>query len=105
MLIPCGHRVIVKLDVVEEVTSGGIIIGKSSAEQLEEAGLYGTLIAVGPTAWKDHGSKPWAEVGDRVAVSKYSGLTMMEPGSSTKFRLANDEDILVVLRPGEQPMP
>ena len=98
MIVPAGHRVLVKIDEVEEKTNGGIFIPKTSQEQQEEAGIFGTLVAVGETAWKDFGGKAWAAVGDRVMIAKYGGFVAKEPGSSEKFRILNDEDIVAVLR-------
>lgn len=98
MIVPSGHRVLVKIDEVEEKTQGGIIITKSSAERQEEAGIFGTLVAVGDTAWKDFGGRAWACVGDRVMIAKYGGFIAQEPGDSNKYRILNDEDIVAVIR-------
>ena len=98
MIVPCGHRVLVKIDEVEEVTAGGIIITKSTAQQQEEAGIFGTVVAVGDTAWKDFGGRSWACVGDRVMIAKYGGFIAQEPGTAEKFRILNDEDIVAVIR-------
>jgi len=98
MLVPCGHRVLVKIDAVEEKTAGGIIITKTSAEKQEEAGIFGTIVAIGETAWKDFGGRNWASVGDRVMIAKYGGFIAQEPDTADKFRILNDEDIIAVLR-------
>jgi co-chaperonin GroES (HSP10) len=37
-------------------------------------------------------------VGDRVAVSKYSGFNIEDPDTGELFRLCNDEDVLCVIR-------
>jgi chaperonin GroES len=100
MLIPCGHRVLVKIDEVEEKTSGGIVIPKTTAAQQEEAGIFGTLVAVGETAWKDFGGRSWAAVGDRVMIARYGGFIAQEPGTAEKFRILNDEDIISRIIPG-----
>ena len=98
MLVPCGHRVLVKIDEVEETTKGGIVIPKSTAAQQEEAGIFGTLVAVGETAWKDFGGRNWACVGDRVMIARYGGFIAQEPDTTEKFRILNDEDIVAVIR-------
>jgi co-chaperonin GroES (HSP10) len=98
MIVPCGHRVLVKIDEVEEVTKGGIIITKTTAQQQEEAGIFGTIVAIGETAWKDFGGRNWASVGDRVMIAKYGGFLAQEPGTDEKYRVLNDEDIVAVIR-------
>ena len=98
MIIPCGHRVLVKIDEVEEKTNGGIFIPKTIADKQEEAGIFGTIVAIGETAWKDFGGRAWATVGDRVMIAKYGGFIAQEPDTAEKFRILNDEDIVAVLR-------
>lgn len=99
MLVPAGHRVLVKPDTVEEVTKGGIILTATVKEKDELAGIFGTVVAVGDTAWKDYSSgEPWAKVGDRVAFAKYGGFIIADPATDEQFRLLNDEDIVAVIR-------
>ena len=98
MIKPAGHRVLVRIDEAEEVTKGGIIITKTIADKQTEAGIFGTLVAVGPTAWQgfDDGLA-WVEVGDRVAIAKYGGFIIEDPQTKEQFRLLNDEDICAIL--------
>ena len=98
MISPAGHRVLVKVDEVEKVTKGGIIITDTIADRKQEAGIYGTVVAVGPTAWKafDDG-QPWAGVGDRVAFAKYGGF-IIEDTDEEQYRLLNDEDVVAVIK-------
>jgi chaperonin GroES len=98
VLIPCGHRVLVKIDEVQEKTAGGIIIAKTIADKQEEAGIFGTIVAIGETAWKDFGGRSWASVGDRVMIAKYGGFIAQEPDTVEKFRVLNDEDIICIVR-------
>ena len=98
MIVPCGHRVLVKIDEVEEKTAGGIVIPKTTAERQEEAGIFGTIVAIGETAWKDFGGRSWASIGDRVMIAKYGGFIAQEPGTAEKFRVLNDEDIVAVIK-------
>ena len=110
---PSGNRVVVRPDEIEKVTEGGIIIAETIAERHEVAQATGTLIAVGPDAWKHitrktyeniEGklrlkeiettgySEPFAEVGERVAFAKYGGLRVQGADGYT-YRILNDEDI------------
>lgn len=110
---PAGNRVVVKPDDVERKTEGGIIIPDKQADQHAHAQTIGTLVAVGPDAWRhvtkkryrlidgefklvemetSGYSKPFAEVGDRIAFAKYGGL-VVEGEDGEQYRILNDEDV------------
>ena len=98
MIVPAGHRVLVKIDEAETVTAGGIIVAATIVDKNTEAGIFGTLVAVGDTAWKDFGGRAWACVGDKVVIAKYGGFVIEDPATKDRYRLLNDEDIVAVLR-------
>jgi len=105
MIKPCGHRVLVKCDEVDEKTSGGLYLAVQTKERKENEQIFGNLVAVGPTAWKafdkdDPEWKPWAKVGDRVTFAKYGGFSIEDPVTKEKFRILNDEDIVSVIVEG-----
>lgn len=93
---PAGHRVLVKPDVVEEVSKGGIIIQHTNKDRIADAQISGELIAVGPNAWAafDDG-KPWAKPGDRVLFAMHGGYSIKVNGEV--FRVMNDEDITAIV--------
>lgn len=97
MLVPCGHRVIIKPDPVEEKSKGGIVVvATEQEERMQKAGnMKGTIISVGPTAWRafDDG-KPWAKEGDRVYYAKYAGKFIVDPETEEEYVICNDEDIV-----------
>ena len=99
MIVPAGHRVLVKVEEAEKVTKGGIIIADSIADKNTEANIFGIVVAVGENAWKafDDGVA-WATVGDRVAFAKYGGFVIQDPDTGEKFRLLNDDDITAIIR-------
>lgn len=99
-ITPCGWRVVVEPEAVEEVSKGGIIIFTPSAADKEAlAQIYGRVVAVGPEAWADSraaGHPAWAAVGDRVIFGKYAGLIF--PGADgRKYRVINDKDVVAVV--------
>ena len=99
MIKPAGYRVIVKPDLVEEVTESGLFVAWENKDREQAGAFYGTLVAIGPSAWKayDDGT-PWASVGDRVVFSRYAGRYIDDPDDiDTKYILLNDEDILAVI--------
>ena len=112
---PVGNRVLVKPDTLDEYSDGGIYVPEKVRERHEASASYGSVVSVGLDAWQHsverirhhHGngeselveerfteySKPFAEVGDRIAFSPHIGLDSMgEDG--VKYMLINDEDVL-----------
>lgn len=72
-------KVLVLVDEHVKQTSGGIVIPDQIAERHTLSSEFGTIIAVGPAAFKlsDDGYQKWTgrrpEPGDRVCVERYSG--------------------------------
>lgn len=99
MIEPAGHRVLVRIEEVENKTKSGLFIPTDVAEKETEANIFGILVAIGNNAWKgfDDGV-PWAKVGDRVAIAKYGGFIIKDPETGEKLRLLNDEDITAIIR-------
>ena len=94
---PCGHRVAVKLKKIEDVTESGIVISTGSQKTREQYGTEEAYVEmIGKTAFKafDDG-EPWCEVGDLVAITKYSGKDYEHEDDI--YRVINDEDIMAVL--------
>jgi chaperonin GroES len=98
---PCGNKILVQMDKVEEVSKGGIFIPTQKTEKDAMSQMVGTLIAVGNCAWEDQ-PYPWAKVGDRVKFAKYAGYLHTEEGDDTLYRVMHDLDIVMVLPNGEE---
>lgn len=110
---PCGDRVLIKPDDIEEKTEGGIIIPGTVSELHAMAQSIGTFVAAGPDAYIDSVSRdsegrvverrgfsrPFATPGDRVAFAKYGGLQVTGKDGQV-YRLMNDVDITAVVEPG-----
>lgn len=95
MLEVLGHRVLVKPDPIEEKTSSGLIISYGDKELLHKRAMdRGTLVGVGPNAWKafDDG-QAWANAGDKVYYAKHAGKILTDPDTDEEYVLLNDEDI------------
>lgn len=99
-IIPTGHRLVVKLQKAETTSRGGIIIEtEETASRANFAAQFGTVMAIGPNAFKDFGDgKPWCKTGDKVMLAKYSGVDQMDPASKDIFRIINDEDVFAVVK-------
>lgn len=107
MLIPCGHRVLLVLDKLEETDEtfksaklAGIEIPKEFREvRLEQNAVdRGVVVSIGSTAFKDFGGEPWCAVGDYIAFARHSGKYITDPGTKEEFVLINDEDIVCVIK-------
>ena len=118
---PCGNRILIEPDAVDEVTEGGILIPKQVTDRHADAAGYGKVIALGPdcythaVTYKDSKKSAggweqierattgytarWVNVGNRVAFRPYIALNSTgEDGK--KYLLLNDEDILAVVTKG-----
>lgn len=99
---PCGNKILVQMDKVDEVNPGGKIhIPRQVTERDEMSQMVGTLVAVGECAWADQ-PHVWARVGDRVKFAKYAGFLHKEEGSDTPYRVMHDLDVVMVLPKGEK---
>lgn len=101
MIEVVGHRVLVEPFEVETKTESGIQLVVN--EDREFAGQeYGTIVAIGPDAWKDFSDgTPWAMVGDQIIYSRYGGKIVKHPDGEKKFVVLNDEDVLAKIHPKE----
>lgn len=97
---PCGNKILVKMDRVEEVSKGGIVLPGVKTERDSMAQMVGTIVAVGPMAWADQ-SVAWAKPGDKVKFAKYAGYLHTEEGDDSLYRVMHDLDIVMVLPQGE----
>ena len=98
MLTPVLHRILLKLDNVEEVTESGIIISKDLVKKERKAVEKGIVVAIGDTAFKDYGGDAGTlAVGDRVIIAQYSGKEVKDL-DDTEYVIINDEDVLCILQ-------
>jgi len=97
MIIPLLHRVLLKLDSVEEVTESGIIISKTLVDKERKAIEMGTVVSIGDQAFKDFGGDATTiAVGDRVVIARYSGKEVTD--GDEKYILVNDDDVLCITK-------
>ena len=93
---PAGFHIIVKADF-EEVTKSGIVLAVSDRQGIASVDT-GTIVAIGPTAWKayDDGS-PWAKLGDRIGYGRYAGkIVYHKDYPEDKYVLLADGDVQVI---------
>ncbi len=93
MLKPCGDRVLVKPNVEEERTAGGILLPDTAKERPQ----WGEVVAVGPGKWDESGKTrvPMdVKVGDKVVFAKYGGTEVKLDG--VEHLILRESDILAV---------
>ncbi len=105
-IVPCGHRVLVKLakpkDEVVRMSAGGIITqiaDKKTLEAEKHAMQEAYVVDIGPSAFRIFGDgAPWCKVGDLVLIAKYSGEDRTDIEEDAVYRIINDENIFAVFR-------
>jgi len=112
---PSANRVLVRPDTIEEKNTESVIqLPDEVINRYEQGQATGVLIDVGPDAWNhvtervyavhENGERqliqerfrgysgPFADIGDRIAFAKYSGLRV-KGEDGIKYLVLNDEDI------------
>jgi len=100
---PAGNKILVQCDSIENKSKGGIILHAPGTllDRQEMKQMLGTVIAMGPLAYKDQGVD-WVKVGDRVKFTQYAGYLHTEEGDEeTKYRVMHDLDVVMVYKGDE----
>jgi len=90
---PLYDRVVVKVLEQEEKTRGGIVLPDTAKEKPQK----GEVIAVGPGAVRDDGTRvpPEVKAGDKVLFAKYAGTEVKVDGE--ELLILRESDILAVV--------
>lgn len=93
MIKPLNDRVVVKVLEGEETTRGGIVLPDTAKEKPQK----GEVVAVGPGAVRDDGSRtaPEIQAGDKVLFAKYAGTEVKIDGE--EYLILREADILAVV--------
>ena len=102
-ITPTGNRILVKPDKVETKTKSGIILTIDEKRE-GAASVTGTVVAIGPLAWKEFVDgtfkkvyDEYAQIGDRVQYRRYTGIVVEGDDPADYFLLMNDNDVLAVV--------
>ena len=92
-LKPLGDRLIVEPIEQEEMTASGIVL----PETAKEKPMQGKVLAAGPGARKDDGSRAEldVQVGDTVLYAKYAGTEVKIDGN--KYLILKETDVLAIV--------
>ena len=93
-----GHRVLIKPQLAEKQTASGIIVSFDNDRKAAIDSDKGTIVAVGPQAYKDFGDgTPWVKEGDFVYYAKYGAKVIKDSEDGEIYVICNDDDILLGL--------
>lgn len=100
-LRPTGYNVLVAVDVLEEITVGGIILPPQHIERENGGSDKGRIVSVSPMAfkggdWLDEPSPP--QVGDVVLFQRYAGKEIELDEAAVKYRVIADADIKGIMQ-------
>lgn len=92
-LKPLGDRLIIEPIEQEEMTASGIIL----PETAKEKPMQGKVLAVGPGARKEDGTRALLDVktGDTVLYAKYAGTEVKV--QDNKYLILKESDVLAVV--------
>ena len=97
-LQPIEYKVLIKLDEVEEKTTGGLFIPETARDREQMMQVKAVLIATGGDAFGDM-AEPTPRIGDRIYVAKAAGYHVTGADGET-YRLINDKDIAAIVEEG-----
>ena len=92
-LKPLGERLIVEPIEQEETTAGGIVLPETAKEKPQK----GQVVAVGPGARDENGSRIEMDVSekDEVLFAKYAGTEIKIEGK--KLLILKESDVLAIV--------
>ena len=93
-LQPLGRAVLVKPYVVEEKTSGGIILPNDVRTKDQLAEQKAVVVEIGKFAWSEE-PEPRAKIGDKILFSKWAGYQAVGVADGEVYRVVNDSDIFM----------
>ena len=98
------HRVLIKQDKLEDANKEyvkmralGLVLAETEDRKRAQAGVdTGTVVAIGPTAFKDFGTTSPILVGDNIAYARFAGKFITDPATQEEYVALNDEDVICV---------
>lgn len=107
-IIPVAHRLVIKpFDITESddtyrsAKAAGIVLSGEDKLKREQAAVdRGTVVALGPTVFKDFGCEHTLSVDDEIVYAKYAGKEVEDPETKEKLVIINDEDVVAIIRKG-----
>jgi chaperonin GroES len=95
------YRILILPDIVEEKTSGGIILPETAREDLQGAKTLATIIDIGEKSFDQGTEREWKSkpmVGDKILIPSYEGyrLSKDQTKDGREYRIILDRHILAI---------
>jgi chaperonin GroES len=97
---PQGWRLLIRKEKPPEKSAGGVILSDMSKEAENFLNITGYIEKIGSLCWTDkdrYPSGPWAKVGDKVIIPKYTKFLMEI--DNVEYRIINEDEIIAVVDP------
>jgi len=96
-IYPVDTKVLVKPELLDEITEGGIVIPETVRERHDMAHIKATLVAIGAQSFEDiKNTRARPTVGAIISISKYAGY-LIKGKDGVEYRIINDSDVVAVL--------
>lgn len=96
--VPREDRVVIRLDIADKTTAGGIILPDSMSNDKQQTG---TVWSVGPGKYNKDGDliPIGLAKGDRVIITGWAGLEVNDPQhrSGSEWVIIREDDVLAVV--------
>jgi chaperonin GroES len=92
---PLGERIVVRRELAEEKTAGGIVLPDSAKDKPQR----GTVLAVGPGKMLKDGTRRALQVkkGDKILFTSWAGDEFKGRSTGDQVLLMREEDVLAVV--------
>jgi co-chaperonin GroES (HSP10) len=92
------YKVLLKPDVVEEKTKGGIILTQKIQEDEQNAKLEATIVGIGAKAFDSGTWEDKPNLGDRVMIRRYAGIILSKDQTADghEYRIVMDREIVAI---------
>jgi co-chaperonin GroES (HSP10) len=106
MIVVPLHRILVKADKLEDTDKTyvrakaiGLEIPEHDDRKRAQATVdKGTVVSIGPTAFKDFNSDCPIVPGDYIAYARFAGKMITDPFTEEDYIILNDEDVVAIFR-------
>ena len=110
MIEPVNHKIVIKPFKITETDvtyksaiAAGIVLPDEDKRSREQAAVdQGTVVAIGPTVFKDFNAECNIKVGDEIVYAKYAGKEVEDPETLEMLTIINDEDVVAILHKGSK---
>jgi co-chaperonin GroES (HSP10) len=106
MIEPVTHKIVIKPFLIEEEDEAykaakrmGLDLSLEKTKDREQAAVdRGTVVAIGPTAFKDFGADNPLTVGDEIVYARHAGKAVEDIYTKEKFVIILDDDVCAIFR-------